>query len=335
MKRNSVFAAMSSLALLLTGCAGTGTATESKPDLPAVTTEAPAETVVTTEPAPEEKSLVTLGDSIAFGYGMDDPDEQRYSAIVSKALTERDGISWHDYNYALSSDDSADLLWRLQKGRAMHLPSADTVIINIGSNNLLGVYTDYVKEQVDYEDIDIESITDEQIEEMQTKIEDAFSDEETVRKELESRIDESLTQMESDLEEIYTWIRERNETADIYVLNIYNPYRGIESAGMPGTTEDFGTYAQTQIDRANAILTAFTDKHSDLIPVDIAEAFANCDPIPIVGAMTAELPTDSAAENSAETSESASLREMDYIDPHPNEDGQQLIAKTILAKMGL
>ena len=334
MKRNTVFAALSSLALFLTGCAGSGT-TDSKPDPAAVTTEAPAETIVTTEPAPEEKSLVTLGDSIAFGYGMDDPDEQRYSAIVSKALTERDSISWHDYNYALSGDDSDDLLWRLQKGRAMHLPSADTIIINIGSNNLLGVYEDYIKEEVGFDDIDINSITDEQITEMQTKIEDAFADEEAVRKDLESRIDESLTQMESDMEEIYNWIRERNDTADIYVLNIYNPYRGVESSGMPGMTEDFGIYAQTQIDRANAILTAFTDKHSDLIPVDIAAAFANCDPIPIAGKMTAELPQDSEAADPAETSDIAIPREMDYIDPHPNEEGQKLIADTILTQMGI
>ena len=334
MKRQTALAALSSLALLLTGCTGSGTTAESKPDASSVT-DAPAETVITTEPVPEEKSLVTLGDSIAFGYGMDDPDEQRYSALVSKALTERDGISWHDYNYALSGDDTDDLLWRLQKGRALHLPSADTIIINIGSNNLLGVYEDYVKEQAGFDDIDIESITDEQIAEMQTKIEDAFADEEAVRTELESRIDDSLTQMESDLEDIYSWIRERNDTADIYVLNIYNPYRGIERAGLPGTTEDFGAYAQTQIDRANAILTAFTDKHSDLIPVDIAAAVANCDPLPIAGEMTAELPQDTAAEESAETSMDNAFREMDYIDPHPNEEGQKLIADTILAKMGI
>ena len=137
------------------------------------------------------------------------------------------------------------------------------------------------------------------------------------------------------MEEIYNWIRERNDTADIYVLNIYNPYRGVESSGMPGMTEDFGTYAQTQIDRANAILTAFTDKHSDLIPVDIAAAFANCDPIPIAGKMTAELPQDSEAADPAETSDIAIPREMDYIDPHPNEEGQKLIADTILSQMGI
>ncbi len=329
MKRNGMIALLCS-AMLLTGCTAVPkpeTPEESAPETAAaVSTEPPAET----EPVPaEERSLVTLGDSIAFGYGMEDLDTQRYSAIVSKALTARDGISWHDYNYALSGDDSSDLLWRLQKGRAKYLPSSDMIIINIGSNNLLGVYEDYVRDQVDFDedDIDLESLTDEQIAEMQKQVEDAFADEETVRQELETRIDENLALLASDLEEIYTWIRNVNEDAEIYVLNIYNPYRGNEALTLPGNPEDAAAYAQTQIDRANTILSAFTDKHSDLIPVDVAAAFAACDPLPIVGKTDAELP--------AEVSPDSPLADLEYVDPHPNEAGQKLIADTILAKMGV
>ena len=319
MKRKTLIAVFCS-ALLLTGCADTA-----KTDSGSASSAAE-----TTAPQPVEHALVTLGDSIAFGYGMEDPDNQRYSAIIAKKLAERDDADWHDYNYALSGDDSSDLLWRLEKGRAMRLPSADTIIINIGSNNLLRVYSDYVKDVTDIDtDMDIESITDEQIEAMQTKIEDAFQDEEAVRKELQSRIDTNLQQLETDLDAIYNWIRERNPDGQVYVLNIYNPYRGMESAGLPGETEAFGDYAQEQIDRANAILSAFTDAHSDLIPVDVAEAFANCDPVPIIG--KTELPEDVSLPDGSDAA--SQFDEAEFVDPHPNEAGQQLIADTIWAEM--
>ena len=331
MKMISAFAAFSSAVILLTGCtaADQGNASSGGSEPAAATTAAvtDAKAVVTTEPVQAEKSLVTLGDSIAFGYGMEDPDKQRYSAIISQALTERDGISWHDYNYALSGDDSSDLLRRLQKGRAVHLPSADKIIVNIGSNNLLGVYSDYVMEQVDLDDIDIETLSEEQITEMQKDIEEAMSDEATVRAELEKRIDENLVQLESDLEDIYTCIRERNPEADLYVLNIYNPYRGVTETIMPGSDENFGEYAQRQIDRANAILSAFEEKHADLIPVDVAAAFAACDPVPIAGETAAELPVEVESDSP--------FADMEYIDPHPNEAGQKLIADTVLEKMGI
>ena len=327
MKKNWIPALVFAAALMLTGC----TAAQTKPEEPesiaettAAVTEAPAET----EPVSvEERSLVTLGDSIAFGYGMEDPDTQRYSAIVSMALSERDGITWHDYNYALNGDDSSDLLWRLQKGRAKFLPSSDKIIINIGSNNLLGVYEDYVREQIDYDedDIDLESLTEEQIAEMQKQVEDALSDEEAVRQELETRIDENLTQLESDLEEIYKWIRGVNEDAEIYVLNIYNPYRDAETGALPGGEEDPGTYAQTQIDRANAIIAAFTSQHVDLIAVDIATAFDACTTLPIAGKVETELP--------AATDPDSPFADYEYLDPHPNEAGQKLIADTILGYM--
>ena len=329
MKTNGLFAALC-CAALLTGCTAApkqdnpdGSA-DSTAETTAAVTEAPAET----EPAPPaERSLVTLGDSIAFGYGMEDPDTQRYSAIVSAALSERDGISWHDYNYALSGDDSSDLLWRLQKGRAKFLPSSDKIIINIGSNNLLGVYEDYVRDRIDFDedDLDIDSLTDEQIADMQKQVEDALSDEEAVRQEIETRLDENLTQLSSDLEEIYAWIRNVNEDADIYVLNIYNPYRDTEENVLPGLSDDPGTYAQTQIDRANQIIADFTDRHSDLIPVDIAAAFAASNPLPIAGKTEAELP--------AVTDSDSPYADMEYLDPHPDEAGQKLIADTILAKM--
>ena len=301
------YAAIALSAMLLTGCASAS----SNPD------ESSAESAA----IPEEKSLVTLGDSISFGYGLEDPSTERYSALLKEKLDSRDDIVWNDYNYAVSGDKSGDLIRKLNNGRALHAPSADTIILYIGANNLLGAYSDYFMEVAAENGVDIEdftSITDEDVEELQSKIEDEMQDPEKVMQEVQSRIDSNLVQLETDLETIYQWIRERNPEADVYVLNIYNPYtEGIESEMMP-TDVDFAEYAQSQIDRANAIISDLTEKHSELIAVDIASAFAACDPIPVIGDANAE---------------EANGDEFEMYDPHPNAEGQRIIAEAVWAEM--
>lgn len=310
--------------LLLTGCKDASSAApESVPE------QSAAETAET-EPVssePEEKVMVTLGDSISFGYGMDDYDNERYSGIVCNTLTERDGIKWHDYNYAISGDDSSDLVFRLERGRAVKLPSADRIIMYIGANNLLGVYSDYMTELTDkYEIEDYTEITDSQLEQIQADLQEAMQDQDKFRAELQQRLDTNIEKLSSDLEQIYTMIREKNPDAEFYVLNIYNPYVGVEQSELYPSEENFGDFAQSQIDRANTVIADFEAAHSDLIPVDIAAAFAKADPAPIIGKTEIEIPEDVSADISE-------VAGQNYIDPHPNKEGQKLIAETVLAEM--
>ncbi|HAG14653.1 MAG TPA: hypothetical protein DCG49_12455 [Ruminococcus sp.] len=275
-----------------------------------------AESSVNMPEEPQEKSIVTLGDSISFGYGLENPEEERYSVLLKEKLEERDDITWNDYNYAISGDTSSDLLHRLQNGRAVRLPSADIIVIYIGANNILGVYTDYLKGIADEHQLDPETVTDEDIDALQKDIEERLQDKEALLQELDGQVEENLNQLELDMESIYNWIRERNENAEIYVLNIYNPYTDAVKSDLTEDAE-FRTYAQERIDRANEILDAFTAAHSELIPVDIAGAFAACDPIPVIGMVEA-----SYEENQAEG-----------LDPHPNAEGQKLIAETLYDAM--
>ena len=76
-------------AVLLTGCGAEKNASESSETSSAI---------------PEEKSLVTLGDSISYGYGLEDVTTERYSAILKDRLESRDNIKWNDYNYAVFGD---------------------------------------------------------------------------------------------------------------------------------------------------------------------------------------------------------------------------------------
>lgn len=290
--------------LLLTGCA-------------AANSESHSDSVAESSALPAEKSLVTLGDSISAGFGLDDPAAERYSALVKDYLESRDQTVWNDYNYAVSGDNSTDLIRKLNNGRALHAPSADKIILYIGANNLLGAYTEYMTDKAEENGIDLDnfdSITDEQIEDLQSQIEAEMQDSETIMQEIQGRIDRNLEQLESDLETIYQWIRERNPEAEVYVLNIYNPYSaGLESEMLPDDI-DFEEYAQSQIDRANAIIQSLTETHTDLIPVDVASAFAACDPLPVIGKNGSEDSSDAAA---------------DYYDPHPTAEGQRVIADAV------
>lgn len=305
MKTIRTFCSVLLSALLLTGCASSAA-------------DSTLDSVAETSAVPTEKSLVTLGDSISIGYGLSDPVTERYTTLLQQKLQSRDHVTWNDYNYAVSGDDSSDLIQKLNNGRALRAPSADTIILYIGANNLLGAYTDYFMEKAEENNIDISSLTsmsDEEIEDLQQKFTDEMQDIDDVMQTVQAKIDENLVQLDSDLETIYQWIRQRNAEADIYVLNIYNPYtEGIVSEMTPEGTE-FSEYAQTQIDRANAIISEFTVKHDDLIPVDIASAFAACDPIPVIGNAGSE---PEAADHA-----------MEAYDPHPNSDGQKLIADTV------
>lgn len=306
MKFRKQLAVLFAAVMLLTGCgseqmsSGTGT----------------ADTAESSEAAPTEKNMVVLGDSISFGYGLEDIEAERYSTLLKAMMEERDGLTWNDYNYALSGDDSSDLLERLERGRAMRLPSADLIVLYIGANNLLGVYSDYIAGIADEYDIDYENITEEELASLQADIEARMQDTEQVMQELTEAVDANLERLEQDMESIYTWIRERNPNAEIYVLNIYNPYSENADIGLPTGDEPFSSFSQTQIDRANAILEVFVSSHDDLIPVDIASAYASYDHIPVQGYLT--------------LSES---EEMSYYDPHPDAEGQRLIADTVFAVM--
>lgn len=295
-------------ALMLTGCTGAestaDSAAESTADIPA---------------APTEKNMVTLGDSISYGYGLEDSSHERYSVLLRQMLEERDGITWNDYNYSLSGDDSTDLLYALKNGRALRLPSADVIVMCIGANNVLGVYSEYIMEQADRFEIDYETVTEEQIAEIQEQLEADMQNQEQMKQIFQERIDSNLIQLESDLEETYQWIRERNAEAQIYVLNVYNPYTADAKTGMFAEDDaSFYAFAETQLVRLNEIISALTETHDDLIYVDIAAAFAACETPPVIGTMGFDVTEGEA---------------VDYYDPHPTAEGQRLIAETVYAAM--
>ena len=318
MKRYQILSAAAALCLLLTGCgknAGNSSADASSETKPA---------------QPSGMNMVTLGDSISYGYGLDDPNTERYSALLTAKLEQSDNRKWNDYNYAVSGDDSSDLLKRLNDGKAVRLPSADAIVICIGANNMLGVLEDYFMEAAEEKNIDfaaMNSMSDEELASLQEEFQAEMEDTEHLMEELTTRIDENLDRLVTDLDQMYDWIRERNSTAEIYILNVYNPYPDAEAPLLGIESEDaepYGEFVQEKIDRCNQIIAEFTEKHTDLTPVDIASVFAEADPLPIIGTGLYD------TENSKADFET---EDPNYLDPHPNAEGQKLIADTVFQVM--
>lgn len=322
LKLTSLFAAFT---LLLAGCGNqSASSSASKAD------ESSAAVA-----AASGKTLVTLGDSISYGFGLDQYDTERYSALLTSKLEQADNCKWNDCNYAVSGDDSSDLLKRIDTGKTLRLPSADTIVVCIGANNLLGVMMEYAQEKADEYGITEETLnsaTDSELAALQADLGEKLKDSETIKKEITAKIDANLERLTKDLDGMYDRIHERNSKADIYLMNIYNPYRGTSDpfGGMGFSLgDDFGSYAQEQIDRCNGILTDFANKHDEITMVDIASVFAKTDPIPIIGATDVQGLTGSSDESTT----SEKLGQMKYVDPHPNAEGQKLIADTLFAAM--
>lgn len=76
-------------------------------------------------------TIVFFGDSITFGFGLDDPDSQSYPALVQQKI-DREGLPWHVVNAGLSGDTTSDGLRRLNWVLHNH---ADLFVVALGAND--------------------------------------------------------------------------------------------------------------------------------------------------------------------------------------------------------
>lgn len=240
---------------------------------------------------PEQRILVTLGDSIAAGYGLENAENTRYSALITKALS-AENITWKDYNYAVSGDTAAQLMERLNNGRAVRLPSADTIVISIGANDMLQPFGEFYGEWMQNSQDTATLVT-------------AFTA-------MESAITAGLADFETELPNIYNYIRNCNTEGQIILQTIYNPFADTDMEIDLGEQKiSLAEYADTQIGKCNDIITGFITKQNDpkLVAADIYAAFDAEDAMPIIGAKENE--------------------NVQYLDPHPTAKGHEIIAAVI------
>ncbi len=242
------------------------------------------------EPKAQTFSMVTLGDSIAAGYGLETPEEQRYSALTAQQLTD-ETVIWQDHNYAVSGDTADRMLKRLENGRAVRLPSADVITISIGANHMLQPFAAFYGVWLS-EDLQASSQTDR-----------AFT-------EMETSIAEGLAAFETQLPLIYEHITDRNPDAQIILLTVYNPFADVEAEiALTDTAVSLADYADEMIGKCNAIIRSFAQQHEGVSVADIYTAFAEHETTPVIGQISGKTEY--------------------YMDPHPNAKGHEIIAEVI------
>lgn len=145
---------------------------------------------------------VALGDSICRGYGLEDPETQRYSSLIA----ERTGCAV--YNYGVDGQTGRELVAFLREGKAEALAKADVVSISIGGNNLLHALSYLLRDLLGkFDPKNPEAI-------LQADAEDLLI-----------AVDEALASFDEELPELLELIGEQAPNAKILFQTVYNPYR--------------------------------------------------------------------------------------------------------------
>ena len=144
---------------------------------------------------------VALGDSICRGYGLKDPETQRYSSLIGA----RTGCTV--YNYGVDGQTGAELVTFLQNGKAEALSQADVVSVSIGANNLLHALSSLLLALFSNYDPTSGSA-------IQVDAEDLYA-----------AVDDALASFERELPELMDLIGEQTPNALVLFQTVYNPYR--------------------------------------------------------------------------------------------------------------
>ncbi|MCL2772947.1 MAG: S-layer homology domain-containing protein [Oscillospiraceae bacterium] len=253
---------------------------------------------------------LSLGDSIAAGYGLTNPTTDDYANLLANGR-------YNLADFAVSGYTSTDLLNQISdasnKTLQSALSTASLVTVSIGGNNFLQPLTGLVKNQ-DLSSImanystsnppDPNSISQSDISSMLSIFTKYFTPGTDEYTQFTAALDKGLTQFSSDLDKIIN-ILSANKKANIVFLTVYNPYKNFDYI-IPG----LGTMSEDYIGKLNKIIT---DKsNGNYIVADVYTAFKN--------STQAVVNTDMMSMN---------------MDVHPNASGHKLIYKTVAHSLGL
>lgn len=234
--------------------------------------------------------VVTLGDSIVFGYDPNNPTvplENNFSKLLN------DRMNTTLSNLGLSGDNTQDLLNNLQgtgefsQQNIDFIKTSDIIVMCIGANDVLGPAFNYI----------------ENYEGLMPNVEDLKDD-------INNSLGDNCTHFKNRYSAILDWFKTNNSSAQIYLLNIYNPY----TKTSPIFSIDLATITEEYVNQINTTISNLIEDDSyinlDLNYVDIYTAFSNefTNNSQIVYAVNGQI----------------SNFDKD-IDPHPTELGHELI----------
>ena len=324
--------------LLMTACGGmTDTITNSDPSAAeasgdAASQEDPEETEVSEEPVslPDmsgtDIKIAVLGDSIARGYGLEDPETMRYSALLGKSL-ESVFRSVEVTNLAVDGLTGEELASGLENGRFVLPEGVDYVVISIGGNNVLGGFFELMNSAILEKD-SIQAMTDyfrylfassqSEKERLSYSVEQVNGVFKKTNELLESEkflslLSEAALKLGPELERAVNAIRASEPQAKIFVQTVYNPYKDVELSliGIE-TSIDLDSRGDSAVQRLNGVITARADELGYTV-------------IPVYGEF--EAVTDTKLTN-AGIDLSAVSATLNYgFDPHPNAEGHKVISR--------
>lgn len=207
-------------------------------------------------------TYVALGDSICRGYGLDDPEAQRYSTL----LAEQTGCKV--FNYGVDGLTGSGLLTLLQSGKVTALADANIVTVSIGANNIMqAAYTflpTLLSAALQHVPVDAESLL--------------------------APVDASIAQFRAELPEIASTIHELAPNAVVIWQTVYNPFAAFKhiTLTLNGQTYSIASFVDGYIQQLNDIIRNGAQAGGYTV-CDVHTAFAqssrnnvNASPFPLV-----------------------------------------------------
>lgn len=260
---------------------------------------------ICTNAGSSKTTYVAFGDSIAAGYGLEGytdngtvPPAHSYQALVGSFL------KTEPVNFAITGDDSTSCIEILDSGNAdKALSDADVITVSIGSNDLLKPFIRIAKEafgitegsSMDYSSLEdyYASFKNSSWIDMLAMAND-LADKIRDNKELH----EKAQAFSSNFDQIINTLKEKAPQAEIYVTNIYNPYKDVLV---------MGDLADAYIHELN---NAFTDTSGNYTLIDTYTLFAK----------------ENLSNVKFDISDLGNIN----LDPHPSKEGHAKIASAIL-----
>lgn len=253
------------------------------------------------------KTYLAVGDSIAYGYGLSNKDEESYAARVRKKYN----IGTSDFNnLAVSGMTCAEFYVAIQKEEyTQAIKDSELITISIGSNELLGLVIKAVSEVTGVSE-DEPNFTNKAQEvflnagmvekaKMLADIYNIFTAEET-----KVEIDNAIKSYENNWTKSIQYIKQVNPNIVIVATEFYNPYYEFSLGSY-----DLGGFVDENIQKMNKILTDSSNSESEYKIAKIYSSFNTTNPrLTNVNISTSNF----------------------NLDPHPNVLGHEVICTKII-----
>ena len=252
-------------------------------------------------------TYVALGDSIAYGYGLANRDNDSYASKVRQKYN----ISQSNFqNLAVSGMTCAEYYEKIQEEEYTNaIENADLLTVSIGSNELLGLVTKAVSDVTgvpidspnfvqEAQNVFLSASMLEKIK-MLTEIYNTFTSEE-----MKLQIEASINTYKDNWSKSIQYIKEINPDITIVATEFYNPYYEISLGSY-----DLGGFVDENIQKMNEILHENSNSESEYKIAKIYDAFNTTNP--------------------RLTNVNISMSDLN-VDPHPNVLGHEVICTKII-----